>query len=33
VRITSNFVVSDDGEITDRQHGVIFVADRPKEEP
>jgi hypothetical protein len=32
-RITSNFVVSDDGEITDHQLGVVFVADRPKEEP
>jgi hypothetical protein len=32
-RITSNFVVSDDGEITDHQLGVVFVAARPKEEP
>jgi len=32
-RITSNFVVSDDGEITDHQLGVVFVAERPKEEP
>jgi hypothetical protein len=32
-RITSNFVVSDDGEITDHQLGVVFVAERPREEP
>jgi hypothetical protein len=32
-RITSNFVVSDDGEITDHQLGVVFVAELPKEEP
>jgi hypothetical protein len=32
-RITSNFVVSDDGEITDHQLGVVFVAMQPKEEP
>jgi hypothetical protein len=32
-RITSNFVVSDNGEITDHQLGVVFVAARPKEEP
>ncbi len=32
-RITSNFVVSDDGEITDHQLGVVFVAVQPKEEP
>jgi hypothetical protein len=30
-RITSNFVVSDDGEITDHQLGVVFVAAPPKE--
>ena len=30
-RITSNFVVSDDGEITDHQLGVVFVAVAPKE--
>jgi hypothetical protein len=32
-RITSNFVVSDDGEITDHQLGVVFVVERPREEP
>jgi hypothetical protein len=32
-RITSNFVVSEDGEITDHQLGVVFVAVRTKEEP
>jgi hypothetical protein len=32
-RITSNFVLSDDGEITDHQLGVVFVAVQPKEEP
>ncbi|MGH2714662.1 MAG: hypothetical protein ACRDM7_12400 [Thermoleophilaceae bacterium] len=32
-RITSNFVVSDDGEITDHQLGVVFVAMQSKEEP
>jgi hypothetical protein len=32
-RITSNFVVSADGEITDHQLGVVFVAERPTEEP
>lgn len=32
-RITSNFVVSDDGEITDHQLGVVFVAAQPKEQP
>jgi hypothetical protein len=32
-RITSNFVVSADGEITDHQLGVVFVAERPREEP
>lgn len=31
-RITSNFVVSDDGEITDHQLGVVFVAVRPEED-
>jgi hypothetical protein len=31
-RITSNFVVTDDGEITDHQLGVVFVAAEPKEE-
>ena len=31
-RITSNFVLSDDGEITDHQLGVVFVAVEPKEE-
>jgi hypothetical protein len=31
-RITSNFVVSDDGEVTDHQLGVVFVAVGPKEE-
>jgi hypothetical protein len=31
-RITSNFVVSEDGEIVDHQLGVVFVAARPKEE-
>lgn len=30
-RITSNFVVSDDGEITDHQLGVVFVEMQPKE--
>jgi hypothetical protein len=32
-RITSNFVVSADGEITDHQLGVVFVAERQREEP
>jgi hypothetical protein len=32
-RITSNFVVSADGEITDHQLGVVFVAERSREEP
>ena len=32
-RITSNFVLSNDGEITDHQLGVVFVAVQPKEEP
>jgi hypothetical protein len=32
-RITSNFVVSADGEITDHQLGVVFVAEHPTEEP
>jgi hypothetical protein len=32
-RITSNFVVSADGEITDHQHGVVFLAAQPKERP
>ena len=32
-RITSNFVVSDDGEITDHQLGVVFVAAQSKEAP
>jgi hypothetical protein len=32
-RITSNFVVSDDGEITDHQLGVVFVAVQAREEP
>jgi hypothetical protein len=32
-RITSNFVVSAEGEITDHQLGVVFVAERPREEP
>jgi hypothetical protein len=31
-RITSNFVVTDDGEISDHQLGVVFVADPPMEE-
>lgn len=31
-RITSNFVVRDDGEITDHQLGVVFVAVPAKEE-
>jgi hypothetical protein len=31
-RITSNFVVSDGGEITDHQLGVVFVATHPKEQ-
>lgn len=32
-RITSNFVVTDDGEITDHQIGVVFVAVPAKETP
>ena len=32
-RITSNFVLSDDGEITDHQLGVVFVAGPTREEP
>jgi hypothetical protein len=32
-RITSNFVVTDDGQMTDHQLGVVFVAAPPKEEP
>ena len=32
-RITSNFVVTADGEITDHHLGVVFVAERPREEP
>jgi hypothetical protein len=32
-RITSNFVVSEDGEVTDHHLGVVFVAVRPKEKP
>jgi hypothetical protein len=32
-RITSNFVVDADGEITDHQLGVVFVAERSREEP
>jgi hypothetical protein len=31
-RITSNFVVSDDGRVTDHQLGVVFVAVHDKEE-
>lgn len=30
-RITSNFVVSDDGEITDHHLGVVFVAELDRE--
>jgi hypothetical protein len=32
-RITSNFVVSEDGEVTDHQLGVVFVESQPKEQP
>ncbi len=32
-RITSNFVVSHDGGITDHQLGVVFVATPPEEHP
>jgi hypothetical protein len=31
-RITSNFVVSDDGEITEHQLGVVFTAEPDREE-
>ena len=31
-RITSTFTLSDDGEVTDEQHGLIFLHDNREEQ-